>query len=95
MITWKDNTTYSQSDTERVPTNWITHIKGHSIIVFQRWDAKGVWFVKSSLGVERRLGMLSDGQAKNAALEIIERVLKLEILKHQEFLAALESAKGE
>jgi hypothetical protein len=95
MITWKDNTTYAQSDIERVPSNWIAHINGHSIIVVQRWDEPGVWFVKSSLGVERRLGKLSSEQAKNAALEIIGRVLKLEIKKNQEFLTALESAKGE
>jgi hypothetical protein len=94
MIEWKDNTTYSQSDTERVPTNWITHVDGNSIIVFKRIDSTG-WFFKSSFGIERKIGVMSHDDAKIKSLEIIQHVLRLEIKKNQEFLAALESAKGE
>lgn len=89
-IQWKDATSYSQSDKERIPQTWKTDINGYELIVTRIIHHSDVWFFRCrTLGIEsRELRSKDIVYAKHEAILI----LKIELLDRVE---KMKTALGE
>lgn len=83
MIEWKDETSYSRSDTGRVPRTWVARICGLRVTVSRNiHHAPDAWLLTCAPWFDTKELTVKDGEmAKLQALEWIEQRLRGALLE--------------
>ena len=85
---WKDTTSYSQSDVERVPREWTLEVGSLQVIVHRYHGCEG-WFGSCyGMGVERTQLTSVDGE--DAKLELVRLLYLLSKRRFDAFSTAYQ-----
>lgn len=95
-LIWKDATSYSKNDSERIPRVWETMAGASKITVHRHIFYKDTWLITCrNLGIEHRDLKTDDlKEAKTRAIEIVvDRALEI-VLEMEKIIDALGGQEG-
>lgn len=78
LYEWRDDTSYTQSDKERIPRSWVIHFPGFRLVVWKsRHEELGYQYsMYGKLSVQDRgLDAKEGPEARREALSIVKRTI--------------------
>lgn len=77
MAEWRDITSFSQRDTQRIPATFELRVEPIRIVVMRTRDEPGRWWIRcAAMGLERRLEAVELRAAKHEALLLVSASLR-------------------